>query len=457
MHSLSRSNTIVIAALAIAAGMLASPTQSRADGSDGCCADLEARIEELEATTARKGNRAVSLTVSGWVNEALFMWDDGTEHDAYIGTNFVEQSRFKFVGEAKIAKDWSAGFTLEVGVQGHPSNRWDQDNIASQNASEASRENALNLRKSSWFLKSKTYGKFTLGLEAMATYHLLDDADTTLTRNVNDVEGVGVFLAAFKLRHDGNYIGRLRWTDALRGIANSTPGDGLRRDIFRYDTPEWHGFSAAGSYGEQYLGDLMLQWKGDIGDYGVMVRGGYGWSTDLGTVEENNNGIFIVGGTPCLSGGTDDFSDFSCRWGGVGGTVMHNPTGLFLYTGWGQFTTSSRESDEVDAFQPTSNMFFFQPGIERKWNSLGKTNIFGEYRRDDSGSTLGRTVSANVNSWQAGAIQKIDAADMTLYVVYQNSSGDVVGDSTTATNGAPIGTTSLDPFQIVVTGAKINF
>ena len=37
----------------------------------------------------------------------------------------------------------------------------------------------------------------------MATYHLLDDADPTLTRNVNDVEGVGVFLAAFKLRNDG--------------------------------------------------------------------------------------------------------------------------------------------------------------------------------------------------------------------------------------------------------------
>ena len=37
------------------------------------------RISELEATTARKGNRKVSLTISGWVNEAVFFWDDGTE------------------------------------------------------------------------------------------------------------------------------------------------------------------------------------------------------------------------------------------------------------------------------------------------------------------------------------------------------------------------------------------
>ena len=41
-----------------------------ADLGGNCCADLEERVAELEATTARKGNRKVSLTVSGWVNEA---------------------------------------------------------------------------------------------------------------------------------------------------------------------------------------------------------------------------------------------------------------------------------------------------------------------------------------------------------------------------------------------------
>ena len=92
---------------------------------DDCCIDLDQRIDELEALTARKGTRKVSLTVSGWVNEAMFAWDDGVTSDIYIGTNFVEQSRFRFAGDAKINKEWSAGYILEVGVQGHPSNRWD--------------------------------------------------------------------------------------------------------------------------------------------------------------------------------------------------------------------------------------------------------------------------------------------------------------------------------------------
>ena len=58
-----------------------------ADLGGDCCADLEERIAELEATTARKGNRKVSLTVSGWVNEAVFFWDDGHESNVYVGTN----------------------------------------------------------------------------------------------------------------------------------------------------------------------------------------------------------------------------------------------------------------------------------------------------------------------------------------------------------------------------------
>jgi len=41
-------------------GTLVTASPALADASD-CCMDLEARIAELESTTARKGNRKVSL------------------------------------------------------------------------------------------------------------------------------------------------------------------------------------------------------------------------------------------------------------------------------------------------------------------------------------------------------------------------------------------------------------
>ena len=71
-------------ALVAAAGLLLGATVSAkavkaADLGGGCCADLEERVAELEATTARKGNRVVSLQIYGQVNKGLLIWDDGDE------------------------------------------------------------------------------------------------------------------------------------------------------------------------------------------------------------------------------------------------------------------------------------------------------------------------------------------------------------------------------------------
>ena len=54
----------------IAAATVITTGAYAADLGGDCCADLEERVAELEATTARKGNRKVSLTISGQVNKA---------------------------------------------------------------------------------------------------------------------------------------------------------------------------------------------------------------------------------------------------------------------------------------------------------------------------------------------------------------------------------------------------
>jgi len=134
-----------------------------ADLGGDCCADLEERVAELEATAARKGNRKVSLTISGWVNEAVYWWDDGTQHKTYVGTNDVEQSRFRFTGEAKIHDGWPAGFTLEIGTDAPAQKAFNQKTDVAAGAS------TLTIRKSNWWIKSKDYGKVTVGVEGTAT------------------------------------------------------------------------------------------------------------------------------------------------------------------------------------------------------------------------------------------------------------------------------------------------
>ena len=65
-------------AIAVLAGLLLSTASAQAaDLGGNCCADLEERVAELEATTARKGNRRMSLTVSGQVTRSILYWNDG--------------------------------------------------------------------------------------------------------------------------------------------------------------------------------------------------------------------------------------------------------------------------------------------------------------------------------------------------------------------------------------------
>jgi predicted porin len=437
VFKLSSSRLALVAAFGlVAAGF--TPAAAADLGGD-CCADLEERIAELEATTARKGNRKVSLNISGWVNESVFFWDDGTERNAYVGTNSLEQSRFKFTGDAKINGDWSAGYTLEIGVQGAASNKWDQINV------DGTSPNSLTVRKSNWYLKSSSYGKVTVGLDGTATYHLLDDADGANTRNYSDAQAAAVAQGAFFLRSNGNGVGGagfgtgLRWSDILRGVDNGTPGQNGRRNIVRYDSPDIAGFVVTASWGEDDTGGVALTYKKVFGDFKVLGKVGYEQSSDEGS-------------TKCSS-----IPDQDCQWWGAAGTIMHVPTGLYVYGGFGQ-NHDSAEEDFNPLADANDKMWFIQAGIEQRFIPLGTTTIFADYRHDDAGSNLGANPTgiggdfvkdSDLNFVGAGVVQNIEAAAMDLYVIYRHAEGDV-----NAASGTKIG---LDDFSMVMTGARIQF
>jgi predicted porin len=445
MKSVFKSTSSRLALLA-AFGLAMSVTQaSAADLGGDCCADLEERVAELEATTARKGNRKVSLTISGWVNEAVFWWDDGSESNTYVGTNSLEQSRFRFVGEAQIAPGYSAGYTLEIGTQGDPSNKFDQ--LGPANGSGSGAPNFLVVRKSNWWLKSKEYGKVTVGLEGTATYHLLDDADGANTRNFADAQAAAVAQGAFFLRSHGAGVGGttfgtgLRWSDILRGVDNGTEGQNGRRNIVRYDSPEILGFVVTASWGEDDQAGVSLTYKNKWGDFLVLAKGGWEQSTD-----ENLTGCAPFSAT----GATRE----NCEWWGGAATIMHAPTGLYAYGGFGQTLDHGVKALDPDA-EGTSSTWFIQGGIEQKWIPLGKTTIFGEYRHDDVGSRPGKTFSGgdvqdgNLNFAAAGIIQNIEPAAMDLYLIYRHAECDLTNT---------VGTTAdLDGFDMVMGGALIRF
>jgi len=121
------------AAPAVATGIIVGgivlPTARAADFASDCCADLEQRVADLEATATRKGNRNMSLTISGQVDKVILWWDDGRSSKTYYGLeNGNATTRFSIYGDAKVAADVQIGFEITLDNQSGTSagvNQWD--------------------------------------------------------------------------------------------------------------------------------------------------------------------------------------------------------------------------------------------------------------------------------------------------------------------------------------------
>ena len=115
-------------AIAAAAGIF-TLTSAQAGGLGGdCCADLEERVAELEATTVRKGNRKVSVKLYGHVNKALLYWDDGVDSDVYVVDNQSSESRLGVKGKVAPLPGLSIGYNLEIAVASSKSTGVNADN-----------------------------------------------------------------------------------------------------------------------------------------------------------------------------------------------------------------------------------------------------------------------------------------------------------------------------------------
>jgi hypothetical protein len=102
-------------------GIVAEPHSAKAGDLGGdCCADLEERVAELEATTVRKGNRKVSVTISGWVTKRGSWWDDGKEENFYVGDrDNTLSSHINLSGSAQVSPGWTAGYTIQIEAPGN--------------------------------------------------------------------------------------------------------------------------------------------------------------------------------------------------------------------------------------------------------------------------------------------------------------------------------------------------
>lgn len=422
MHNMTW-GTATAVGLAASLGFGASMVNA-ADFGGGCCADLEERVAELEATTARKGNRVVTLTVSGQVSKALLIWDDGIESDAYVVDNAINTSRFGLDGKAAIAPGWTAGFLIQIDLRDSLSSTVSQTNDEGLGAEIAIRANTV-------YIDSQQFGRLTLG----QGYSYNDAVSVPFqVANTYNTDG-GPYADGFRVRaSDG--LSAFSWGELI--------GNGPRRDDYlRYDSPVFGGF-----------GFMALVGDDDIWEIGAR----YFTKTDRFQLNAAID-YYDYDASPLPAAG------FLANFQEVKGivSVKDLPTGLFL-TVW-----AAQRDYERNGLEDTGQSLQAFFGIEKNFTSYGNTTIYGGYGRFEDMASTGLSASAldlevggsndgdvvtgsQIDRVTFGIVQSFDAAALDIYGIVEHFSADV-----TVSDGPASVAADLEDFTSVIIGSRIRF
>ncbi len=440
----------------IAAGLFgfAASSALAADLGSDCCADLEQRVAELEAMSARKGNRRVSLTISGLATWPIMVWDDGKKRDAYVVSNEVKRPRLRFSGDAKIDTEWSAGFALEIGPNPSPFAPMDQfDYDPSSGLTE--------IRHTYWYAKNASLGQVTVGHGSQAT----DSATEVTLANTSSIMSpglpilLGYFTRGWFMRRDDGTLSGMRFGDFLFKGRNDVLGEGHRWNIVRYDTPSIGGFTLSGSWGEDDAKDAAIRFSG--------ASAGFKFAAALGIGEWTDGRP----GDPRGCAKASTVPDVKCWEAGGSASIMHEASGLFINAaaGYGKDNNVSTIYGGIPGIDDDESFYYVAGGIEQQWFSLGKTTLFGQYWHKDVGAGIdirggpldatplganARLSGADVSIYGLSANQTL-AEGVDLYVSLNRTETEVRTSAGGAVSGSTV--TNIEPFTFLIAGLAVRF
>ena len=392
------SRLAMIAAAGTLFGIAAHPAQAAdiAAAGSSCCSDLEERVAELEATTARKGNRVVSLQVYGQVNKALLLFDDGVESDAFIVDNDQSGSRIGVTGKANIKPGWTAGYTLEFDFQDSASD------TVSQGDDEGN-ANEIAIRHNFLFIESERYGRISLGQQSSAADGI---AEIVIGNSLTDSSEI---LSSFRVKNGAG-------ADSGFNIGNFVDNlDGPREDVIRYDTPSIYGFIVSASWGDNDYADITLRFKKEFNSFRLAAGIGYQWD------EREAVGREILLGSA---------------------SAQHIPSGLFV--------AFSAGNVEFDDGAEDGSFYYVQLGIERRVLPYGATTVYADYGSYDGvGGAVdlgGGNVADGLEAerFGFGIVQKFDSAALEVYAQARYYSFDDNAQQ-------------LEDFSSVLIGSRLKF
>jgi predicted porin len=344
------------------------PVAAEKPAAKPAAASTKAPPPDKKVVTSGGGER-VKLAISGQVNRAVNIVDDGKSTNAYFVDNDNSESRVRFVGTARATDDLTIGSKIELSIAPNKAGEVDQNNQETNNV--------FDQRWTEVSLDSKRFGKLSLGKGATASYGSA----------AVDLSGTGVISYATIADTAGGMLFRQTSDDSLTDVRigqafNSF--DGLnRRNRVRYDTPAFYGFHLAGSLVSDDRYDAALYWGGQ----------GYG---------------FKAAGAAAFADPNEDDADF--QYDGSF-SLLHESTGLnlTLSAGW------LERDDQGDA-----QNLYGKLGWLRRFFSFGETAFGVDYTQSMNLPT-GRDKGYSIG---AAAVQQFEEFGTEIYLLYRLHSLD---------------------------------
>lgn len=319
-----------------------------------------------------------SLTLSGQINPAFNVVDDGISTDVFIVDNDTSGTRFRLDADAPLGQT-TLGATLEIGAS--PNNSYDVSQLAPQTDAD------FNVRRAEVTFRDDRYGRLQLGKGSSA-------ADDTAEYDLSLVAGPIMYAGV------ADIAGGILFTDGT-DYSGTTVGDaffdfdGDRLARVRYDTPMFGPLQGSASYGQDDQWAAAVTLGGDYGDWS-------GWTV----------GDFTVLAAASVYNTTDDTVDYAYA---ASGSVLHDPTGLSL-----TLSTGGYHLDEGD---DPSNVYA-KLGWDTEFWPLGPTGFGVDYTQGDNISSEG----ADGTSYGLAAVQRIDRYGIDLYAQIRRYELDQTSD-----------------------------
>ena len=396
----------------------------------------------------------IKVSLSGQVDRALLYGNDGKSNAIRNVDNIISSTRFRLVGEGRVAPDTTLGTNLEMELRPNLSNQ----QTITQNLPQAAGNVFPTVRQAELFVAGLEWGDVRLGFGSTASYltNEFDLSGTFIGHYVGVAEQDGGF--AFRQRSaalvPGGAGGKLvlspkaAFGPAVGSVFNNFGGLG-RDDRIRYDTPVWEGLQFSTSYVDGGSYDAALRMGSTFGEFRVIaaaagadathrnhtptanlgyagVPAGFIGGSSLGGVNANPSGPTLADVTP--NGSRHFDGSFS---------VLHE-SGVSLSMSGG--VRDPRYLDPLGK-KLSPNLFYTKLGYQHDFFPFGRTAVSIDFAKQDEVTFAGDTA----RSYAVALVQNIDSVSTELFAsaAYQTLNRTLGG--------------SFHPILAAWTGARVRF